>query len=180
LVFAVVAAVILAAIAVLLGPTGRRARRRPEEFEVLMVDAPLEDPPPPIEATDPREEIGAAGRGLVDALQRGDPHAYAAAFTEDALSLPAHGATLRGRDGLLAAMTETFYKIRFLEADVSPLDLRLHGDTALESGRYRYVVISNRTGVRQTLEGRYLTAWTRVNGAWKVALEAAQPEAPPE
>jgi len=122
-------------------------------------------------------EIAAISRTLLDALLRGDPKTYAAHFLDDGLSLPGRGMVVRGRPAILAAMTETFYRLRFAEADTSTLDVRLNGETALETGKYRYVVASNRTGVRNILAGRYITVWKRLESEWKVALEACQPDA---
>ncbi len=189
-VLAIVVSVVLATAGVIAGFArfGRRRRSQPPARMTWPPGFEFSTPPSPAgerEAEDAgspaaavvHEAIAEANRLLRDALERGDAHAYAANFVEDGLSLPGHGAIVRGREALVGAMTETFYKMRFLETDLSPLDLRLNGETALETGSYRYVVAANKTGVRKTLSGRYVIAWKRVSDRWKIALEAVQPEA---
>jgi len=168
---ALIAAIALAALAVIaaFGPRRPRARKGASAQPHTPLPADIEGA---LEAA-----LAEASRKLLDALQRGDPQAYADQFAIDGLSMPGLGPVVRGRDAIAAAMTQTFYRIRFLQTDSSQLDVRLNGETALETGSYHYVVAANRTGIRRTLRGRYVIAWKRVAGEWKIALEAAQPEA---
>ena len=123
--------------------------------------------------------IARATAAILEALHRSDPHAYAEHFADDALSLPGLGPIVRGRESIAAAMGATFAKIHFVEAEMSTLDARIEGDTVFETGRYRYVVSNNRGHV-QTLSGRYAIVWKRDGDRWKIALDAAQPGAPPQ
>jgi len=124
--------------------------------------------------------IARANEAVLDALHRCDPSAYAEHFTGDALSMPGYGPIVRGREAIAIAMADTFAKIRFAEAQMSTLDTRIHGETVLETGRYRYVVVDLATDERKTLTGRYVIVWKRVGNRWKIALDAAQPGAVPD
>jgi uncharacterized protein (TIGR02246 family) len=124
--------------------------------------------------------IARTNEALLEALHRCDPYAYAEHFTGDALSMPGYGPIVRGREAIANAMADTFTKIRFAEAEMSTLDTRVHGETVLETGRYRYVVAASATDERKTLTGRYVIVWKRVGNQWKIALDAAQPGAVPD
>lgn len=157
----VVVGVSLAAVAAANVRSGRKARRAPVALAT-------------------HAAIARATASILDALHRSDPHAYAEHFVDDALSMPGLGPIVRGRQAIEASMDATFAKIRFIEAEMSTLDARIDGDTVLETGRYRYVVVMNTTGNVQTLTGRYAIAWKRDRDAWKIAFDVAQPSAPPQ
>ena len=119
--------------------------------------------------------IARENQSLLDALRRSDAGAYAEHFADDALSMPGHGAIVRGRSGIAAAMAETFEKLRFVQVDASTVDTRQHSETVIETGRYRYVVAARGSDAAQTLTGRYVIVWKRAGDRWKIALDAAQP-----
>jgi len=154
-------------------------RRRPRARQSRL-PAPLQTAPSYDDAA--RElavhaAIAQANEGLLDALQRSDARDYAEHFADDGLSMPGYGPIVRGREAIAAAMAHTFAKLRFAEVDVSTLDTRHTGETVLETGRYRYVVVAREGDARQTLIGRYVIVWKRVGDRWKIALDAAQPGA---
>jgi uncharacterized protein (TIGR02246 family) len=126
---------------------------------------------------DVRAEIALGNQRCADALKRGDADAYAANFADDSLSLPGLGPIVRGRDSIRVAMLDSFRSVRFDEAETTPSDLRAFGDVAFEAGQYRFVV-TNGNGRPQVLTGRYLVIWRREQGAWRIAVDAAQPGAP--
>ncbi len=129
------------------------------------------------ELRDPREAIAAVTAAYLDALLCGNAVAYAGAFHDEAIAVPGAGAIRRGRSAIEEAMRVTFSRLRFLEAEMSTIDLRLTGETAIETGRYRFVVYpySDPRGVPRTATGRYAFVWKRVAGVWRLSLDVGQP-----
>ena len=122
--------------------------------------------------------IDEQNRAYVGALLRADAAAYAAIFTDDAVSLPAHGAIVRGRDAIRRAIAATFGRLAFTSGRVRTAETRVAGGVAYEFGTYAFDGEADRTPVR--LRGRYATVWKRVDGRWLIALDVSQPDAPPQ
>jgi ketosteroid isomerase-like protein len=87
-----------------------------------------------IARVDPRDAIGAVNAAYLEALLRGNAHAYAATYHDDGIAVPGTSAIVRGRSAIERAMTHTFSTIRFLEAEMSTVD---RGNGALPLSRQR-------------------------------------------
>jgi uncharacterized protein (TIGR02246 family) len=124
---------------------------------------------------DPRVEIWRMNERYLLALREADAASFAAAFLDDALAMPGAGPIVRGRSAIEAAMGATLATFRFLEAEMSTVDLRLSGDTAIETGHYRYLVSGFAGESTRTLVGRYAIVWKRHDRAWRIAFDGAQP-----
>ncbi len=124
---------------------------------------------------DPRLEIRRTSEGYLLALREADAASFGATFVDDALAMPGRGPIVRGRAAIEAAMTATLATFRFLEAEMSTVDLRLNGETAIETGHYRYLVSGFAGGSPRTLVGRYAIVWKRHDRAWRIAFDTAQP-----
>ncbi len=120
-----------------------------------------------IARVDPRDAIGAVNAAYA--------HAYAATYHDDGIAVPGTSAIVRGRSAIERAMTHTFSTIRFLEAEMSTVDLRLSGETAVETGHYRFLVNAYSDGVPRTMFGRYAIVWKRIANDWRISLDVAQP-----
>ena len=135
------------------------------------------------QAADPElvlEAIGRANAECLAALQAGDAYAYAQHFTDDSISLPGRGPMVRGRAAIEEAMEQAFGKVRFTDAEWQTLETRFNGKTAYEAGAYRFVMRPSGRGRAQKQAGRYFVVWKKVGDEWKIAVDAAQPGAPPE
>ncbi len=141
-------------------------------------------PEPPLRRAQGRDAIKAtidrANAECLSALERGDAHAYAQHFAEDGISLPGHGPMVVGRPAIEEAMSDAFSRIRFEQAESRTLDTRYQGETAYETGAYKFVVKPLGKGRKQAQTGRYFVVWKLVGGQWKIAVDAAQPGAPAE
>jgi uncharacterized protein (TIGR02246 family) len=155
---AFVAVVVLAGVALLLG---RASRRRAENLESV---------------ADVQASIDRANQAYLDALKRGDAAAYAALFTPDAVSMPARGTIMRGREAIGASIAEAFKNVTFRDGRLQSTETRVDGKAAYEAGRYSFDVMSG--GECATLNGRYFVVWRKVRDGWKIAVDASQPNAP--
>ncbi len=124
---------------------------------------------------DPRDAIGAVNAAYLQALLLGNAHAYAATYHDEGIAVPGTSAIVRGRSAIERAMVQTFSTIRFLEAEMSTVDLRLSGETAVETGHYRFLVNAYPEGVPRTMFGRYAIVWKRIANDWRISLDVAQP-----
>ncbi len=124
---------------------------------------------------DPRVEIWRTNERYLRALRDSDAASFGATFVDDALAMPGSGPIVRGRAAIESAMAATLATFRFLEAEMSTVDLRLSGETAIETGHYRYLVSGFAGGSPRTLVGRYAIVWKRDDRAWRIAFDGAQP-----
>jgi uncharacterized protein (TIGR02246 family) len=113
-----------------------------------------------------KDDIQAAQDQLADAVSAGDPARAAALYTTDAHLLPHGGPTCVGREAIAAffagAIGNGIVGARFTTEDVD-------GDErqATEIGRYELFAAPGGERVLAA-EGRYLIAWRKVDGAWRM------------
>ena len=91
--------------------------------------------------------------------------------------MPARGQVVRGRAAIETALSESLQKVRFSAGQIVSLETHLAGRLAYEIGRYRFNIDAG--GGTQTVSGRYLVVWKNIADTWKIAVDAAQPGAPP-
>jgi uncharacterized protein (TIGR02246 family) len=126
---------------------------------------------------DVQSALARVNEDMLAALRRGDAHACAFGYAEDAVSMPGHGQTVRGRHALEVALGRVFERARFLEVSTATTDTRVDGTSAVEVGQYRFLVAALESGRRHTVQGRYMLMWTHADGVWKIVVDAAQPDA---
>jgi uncharacterized protein (TIGR02246 family) len=107
---------------------------------------------------------------------KGDAAMVAALFAEDGVQLAGHGKIIRGRqqiaEHLKAGMQGADPGIK---VTVTTTQIWLDGDTAYESGRYKYEYTEK--GKPGKDEGHYVTIWKRQkDGSWKLAMDMGVPE----
>ena len=126
------------------------------------------------DAEDPRVAIARVSAVYIAALLDGDASAYASTYLEEALAVPGNGPIVRGRAAIQEAMADTFAAVRLVEAEMSSVDFRLTGETALETGHYRYLVAKSADAPAHALAGRYAIVWKRYRNEWRIALDTSQ------
>jgi uncharacterized protein (TIGR02246 family) len=111
---------------------------------------------------DVRAAVEAGNAAFVAAFLRGDAPAVAARYTEDAKVIPPGGEIVAGR-----AAIEAFWKGQIAsgikDVKLTTLEVEADGDLAVETGRVRLVGADGKVS-----EGRYVVAWKRVGGEWKL------------
>jgi uncharacterized protein (TIGR02246 family) len=124
---------------------------------------------------DVQAAIDRGNQAYIEALEHGDASAYGALFTKDAISMPARGASIRGRDAIEASIEGAFKHVAFRSGNIQTAETRVEGKTAYELGGYSFDVTAD--GTDQQLAGRYLVVWQKVRNEWKIAVEASEPGA---
>ncbi|MDF0652476.1 MAG: DUF4440 domain-containing protein [Nitrospira sp. LK265] len=114
-------------------------------------------------SSDIRPQIESANAQFVSAFKRGDATAMANIYTAGAQLLPANSDFVRG-----TAAIRTFWQSvidRGLKgASVETVELEVHGETAIEVGRYRLLA----AGDAVADQGKYIVVWKHDNGKWKL------------
>lgn len=108
-----------------------------------------------------------------DVARRGG-QAFASWFADDGIELPNGQAPTRGRDRIVATAhwdPKTYHLTWKPDAaEMSPA-----GDSGFTWGHYE-ALSRDAQGEAVERSGRYITFWKKVNGAWKVALDASADE----
>jgi len=106
----------------------------------------------------------------------GGGKAFATWFADDGVTLNNGQPAVRGRTAIASVATwdPANYKLSwYAEGAQNPT-----ADTGFTWGHYDATTI-DKDGKATTLSGRYITFWKKVNGKWKVALDASANEPPP-
>jgi uncharacterized protein (TIGR02246 family) len=112
----------------------------------------------------------------IEAWEKGNPEMLAAIFTEGGLMLSQGGKVFKGRQQILERQKEAMQSVtRPIKVSVLTVKVWLDGDTAYETGKYKYDY--SEKGKPVTEEGRYVTIWKRQgDGSWKLTMDMAIPE----
>jgi len=112
-----------------------------------------------------------------NAVAKGGGKAFASWFAEDAVTLNNGQPAVRGQAAIAAQATwdpKNYQLTWYAEgAQMGP-----SGDTGFTWGHYE-AKGRDPKGQPVTTSGRYITFWKKVNGHWKVALDASATDAPP-
>jgi len=111
-----------------------------------------------------------------DAVSKGGGKAFASWFADDAVTLNNGKPAVLGRTAIAAEAVwdpKTYQLSWYAEgAQMGP-----SGDTGFTWGHYD-AQSKDQNGQPVALSGRYITFWKKVNGMWKVALDASADAAP--
>lgn len=138
-------------------------------FLVLALSACAEAEPSVDHAAE-EQAIRAIDAGWNQAMADGDVDAVVALYAEDGYLAPAGSPPISGEAGLREAWTGML-GLPGLEIAIEPgtIDVAEAGDMAVESGAY--VMAFDGEDGRVEDEGKYVVAWKKVDGQWKVAAD---------
>ncbi len=123
-----------------------------------------------------RRAIDAGNRQWSEGWAKGDAEMVAAIFTDDGVQLAGNGQIIKGREQILerqkAAMQGADPGVR---VTVTTLNVWLDGDTAYETGKYKYEYTEK--GKPGKDEGRFVTIWKRQeDNSWKLSMDMGLPQ----
>jgi uncharacterized protein (TIGR02246 family) len=112
----------------------------------------------------------------IEAWEKGNPEMVAAIFTDDAVMLSQGGRVFKGRQQILERQKAAMQSVtRPVKVSVITVKIWLDGDTAYETGKYKYEYTEKGKPIKE--EGRYVTMWKRQSdGSWKLSMDMAVPE----
>lgn len=105
-----------------------------------------------------------------------DAAMVAAIFAEDGVQLSLSGKVIKGRQEILERQKAAMEGVDpGVKVTVTTTKVWLDGDTAFESGKYRYEYTEK--GKPGKEEGNYVTMWKKQsNGSWKLVMDMAVPK----
>ncbi len=101
------------------------------------------------------------------AFNKGDSHAIAELYTEDAYVLPAGSEMAHGRQALQGFWDSAMKQLgdaKLTTVDVQPLG----PDAAREIGTFSFKTKGN---APQDVSGKYVVVWRKINNQWKLAAD---------
>jgi uncharacterized protein (TIGR02246 family) len=145
-------------------------------ISLMAVSMALAQTPSPDPLAEVKSAIDKGNQQWADGWFKGDAAMVAALFAEDGVQLSPSGKITKGRQQIQerqkAAMQGADPGVK---VTVTTTKIWLDGDTAYESGKYKYEY--KEKGKPGVDEGRYVTAWKRQkDGSWKLTLDMAVPE----
>jgi uncharacterized protein (TIGR02246 family) len=113
--------------------------------------------------SDIRSQIESANSQFAAAFKRGDAKAMAGCYTAEAALLPANSDFVRGTDAI-GLFWQGVIDMGLKDASLETQEVEVHGDTAIEVGRYRLFG----AGGAVADNGKYVVVWKNVGGQWKL------------
>jgi uncharacterized protein (TIGR02246 family) len=107
---------------------------------------------------------------------KGDAAIVSAIFAEDGVQLAGNGKIIKGRQQILERQRTAMQGADpGVKVTVTTLNVWLDGDTAYETGTYKYDYVEK--GKPSTDEGRFVTIWKRQkDGSWKLTMDLGMPK----
>ncbi|MDB5931935.1 MAG: hypothetical protein JWR60_3642 [Polaromonas sp.] len=100
-----------------------------------------------------------------EAFNRHDAAAVAGVFTEDARLMAPNAPLLTGRTGI-QSFWQTGFTRGLSHIEKMPIDVQVHGDTAIEISRYLV------TFGESKIQGKDILVWRRgADGTWRIAAD---------
>jgi uncharacterized protein (TIGR02246 family) len=131
--------------------------------------APAQAPGAPNEANRGEDEaaVRKAAAEFIRAVEKGDPKAVAAAWTENGEYIDDDGTTLRGRAAIEAAYAKAFARKKNPKVEITIESIRFPSkDTAIEEGYAK----SHKADAEHATTSRYSVLHVREGGRWLMAL----------
>ena len=112
----------------------------------------------------------------VEAWAKGDPSMTSSLFAEDGVQLAGQGKLVKGRQAIFERQKAAMAGVDpGVKVTVTTVDVWLDGDTAYETGKYKYEY-TEKGKPAPPEEGRYVTVWKKQkDGNWKLVMDMGVP-----
>lgn len=114
-------------------------------------------------SSDIRPQIESANAQFMSAFKRGDAVGIANLYTAGAQLLPAHSDFVRGT-AAIRTYWQSVIDMGLKGASLETIELEVHGETAIEMGRYRLLAADDVVAD----QGKYIVVWKHDTGKWKL------------
>jgi uncharacterized protein (TIGR02246 family) len=145
---------------------------------ILLGQSRSEPTAPTLPATlaEARQAIDAGNRQWSEGWAKGDPAMVAAIFADDGVQLAGNGKIIKGREQIKERQKTAMQGADpGVKVTVTTLNVWLDGDTAYETGKYKYEYTEK--GKPGVDEGRFVTVWKRQkDGSWKLSMDMGLPQ----
>lgn len=112
-----------------------------------------------------------------EAWAKGDASMTASLFAEDGVQLAGQGKLVKGRQAIFERQKAAMAGVDpGVKVTVTTVDVWLDGDTAYETGKYKYEY-TEKGKPAPPEEGRYVTIWKKQkDGNWKLVMDMGVPQ----
>lgn len=121
------------------------------------------------------QEIETADRAFETNFESHDAEGMAELYTEDGQLLPPGSDVVSGRDDI-AAFWQGLFDMGVATAQLETVELEVHGETAVEVGRFTLGDADGGT----VDHGTFVVVWKREDGAWKLHRDVWNSNVPAE
>lgn len=128
---------------------------------------------------DAENAIRKADAAFSTAARAGDANALADTYAADALLLPPNMPMLRGREAIRAFWSGLLGSASAVDLTLNTTEVQQSGDLAMEMGQYRLHMTPKNATTPVNDEGKFLLAWRKVDGQWKIARDMFSSDMPP-
>lgn len=115
-----------------------------------------------------RADVDSGNARYLEAWRVGSADLLAQLFAEDGALSRKDGTTLVGQDSITAVMGRVFSRYRLRNGAITTLALRIEGNRAYETGRYRLELVPVAGGGAAVDSGPYSQIWKYEGGQWKM------------
>jgi uncharacterized protein (TIGR02246 family) len=121
-----------------------------------------------------RKAVSEGDSKIIRAYEKGDAKILTDLFTDDATVMQPNVDPVKGHDQIYGQYARMFSLSEFSEWRITLQDLSASGSMAFEIGKYAFI-IQPKGKERVAISGKYVTVWKQVDGSWRIALYATQP-----
>lgn len=142
--------------------------------ETAVNDSAATAAPPVVDVAAVRQSIARGDSMWADAFKRGDAAGVAALYTDDAMVLMTSVPAMRGRAAIEAGNAKMMPGMGVKDVKISVDDVEVHGDVAIETGKYEFTLQPPGATAPTVDTGTYVAVWKRqADGSWKLYRDAS-------
>jgi ketosteroid isomerase-like protein len=109
-----------------------------------------------------RSAVEASNTRFMESIRKGDSVGVAAAYTSDALIMPANSEAISGKDA--APFWGSFIRMGVKDAKLITEEVIGNAELLAETGKYEIYLADNKLADK----GKYIVIWKQVDGSWKM------------
>ncbi len=129
----------------------------------------------PADSAAVRSDIDAGNAQFVKAWKTGDAELFAGCFAEDGALLHQGRPAVVGRDRIRERMAKVFARYRMSDGEITTVDLFIFGDTAYETGRWKFAIGEIGGKAAEPDSGRFVEVWKHTGEGWRMWRDIGVP-----
>ncbi len=119
-------------------------------------------------ANDAESAIKQHNVAFATAMRAGDMDAVVSSYTLDGMVMPPNMAAAHGPSEIRTTWTGFLSPFSSVDLTLTADDVQQSGDMAVETGRYMVRLTPKGTTAEVSDNGKYVVAWKKTNGGWKI------------
>jgi ketosteroid isomerase-like protein len=145
---------------------------------MLLVCACASRPSSDFQSGDAESAIRKAESGFMTAVRGGDVDAMTNLYASNAVLLPPNAPAMPNHDAIHAFWGGMMATASAVDLTLTTSDVQQSGDLAVETGQYVLHLTPKNATTPVNDQGKYLVAWRKVGGQWKMIRDAFSSDLP--